>query len=297
MSRPPLLRRNPHQFQRASRWPRLRLEPRDTALSGGKIWKIAGKTARDLAIELKWLSTPKRRICSSSRRGHRNVTQPGEMGALGTCRAGLPCSLDTGTCAKFPANLPCGPDYPACLHTASGKLPIESIETDEGGIPAVSPDGRFLVTPVHGTERQGAFVVESLQSNEGKILTGTEGAGHVFWSPESRSSGFLRTEKLKRIDIDGSSVYNIADAALGRGGTWNSGGTILFSPQQSDCCKVPASGGTPVASLNWTSRTELAVIGGRNFCQMAVIFCLSSVLRNRTRRDSTWARWTILRLT
>jgi eukaryotic-like serine/threonine-protein kinase len=82
---------------------------------------------------------------------------------------------------------------------------------------------------------------------EGKTLSGTEGSGHAFWSPDSRSIAFFAGSKLKRIDIDGSAPYTLCDATLGRGGTWNSAGIILFAPSlYTPLFKVPASGGTPV---------------------------------------------------
>lgn len=102
---------------------------------------------------------------------------------------------------------------------------------------------------------------------------------------------------MKRIDIDGSSVYNIADAALGRGGTWNSDGTILFSPQQSDCLyKVPASGGKPVAVTKLDKPNGISshrwpqfLPDGRHF-----LFILRSEKSDQT--GLYMAPWTILRL-
>ena len=137
------------------------------------------------------------------------------------------------------------------------KTQFASIETDEGGVPAVSPDGRYLVSPVHDADGKVRLWLRSMQSSEGKILSGTEGSGHAFWSPDSRSVAFFSTGKLKRIDIDGSTPYNIADAPLGRGGSWNADGTILFAPSQiASLMKVSASGGTPVEV------TKLDLAGG-----------------------------------
>jgi Tol biopolymer transport system component len=127
------------------------------------------------------------------------------------------------------------------------KAQFSSIETDEGGVPAVSPDGRYVVSPVHEADGKVRLWLRPLQSTEGRILPGTEGAGHVFWSPDSHSIAFFAHGKVKRTDIEGSAVYNITDCQLGRGGTWGADGTILFAPGLStSLSKVPATGGTAV---------------------------------------------------
>ena len=63
-----------------------------------------------------------------------------------------------------------------------------------------------------------------------------------FWSPDSHSLGFFANSKLKTIEITGSSAQVIADAPFGRGGTWGTGGIIVFSPDsQAALMRVPAA--------------------------------------------------------
>ena len=50
-----------------------------------------------------------------------------------------------------------------------------------------------------------------------------------FWSPDSRSLAFFAQGKLKRIDAAGGSPQILCDAVAPRGGSWGSGGTIVFS--------------------------------------------------------------------
>jgi eukaryotic-like serine/threonine-protein kinase len=205
------------------------------------------QTARDLSLELKWLATP------ASTDSARPIAAPSKP--KDKFRKYLPYLIEALTIIAIAYFFTARPS-----RTNNSDLPIlrasilppektqfASIETDEGGVPAVSPDGRFFVSPVHDADGKVRLWLRALQSGEGKILPGTEGSGHAFWSPDNRSIGFFSTGKLKRIDIDGASVYNIADASLGRGGSWNSDGTIIFSPSQSmPILKVPATGGTPV---------------------------------------------------
>src|ERR1019366_1051108 len=74
---------------------------------------------------------------------------------------------------------------------------------------------------------------------------GTSGANFPFWSFDSRAIGFFAGGKLQTITLEGGSPTVVCDAALGRGGTWNSDGTILFAPTfESSLFQVPSSGGT-----------------------------------------------------
>jgi len=57
---------------------------------------------------------------------------------------------------------------------------------------AVSPDGRKLVF-VGSNERRMQLFLRALDSVNAQALPGTEGATYPFWSPNSRSIGFLRT--------------------------------------------------------------------------------------------------------
>jgi Tol biopolymer transport system component len=78
-------------------------------------------------------------------------------------------------------------------------------------------------------------------------LVGTDGAKYPFWSPDSRSIGFLDGEKLKRIDLAGGLAQPLANA-VGRGGTWSADGVILFAPiGPGPLFRITASGGAAVA--------------------------------------------------
>jgi serine/threonine protein kinase/Tol biopolymer transport system component len=205
------------------------------------------QTARDLALELKWLSTPT--ASTDSARPVAAATKP-----TNKFNKYLPYIIEALAiiaAAYFFVPKPHSTTERLVLRAAllpPEKSQFASIETDEGGVPAVSPDGRYVVSPVHEADGKVRLWLRPLQATEGKILPGTEGAGHAFWSPDSHSVAFFSNGKLKRIDVDGAAPYNIADAALGRGGSWNSEGTIIFSPAQSHpIFKVPATGGAPVA--------------------------------------------------
>jgi serine/threonine protein kinase len=112
---------------------------------------------------------------------------------------------------------------------------------------AISSDGRkivFLAT----SEGRSQLWLRSLDSVSAHPLKGTDDASLPFWSPDSRSIGFFADGKLKRIDINTGLVQALADAPVGRGGSWNSDGVILFSPSTSTAIfRVSATGGEVTA--------------------------------------------------
>ena len=104
-----------------------------------------------------------------------------------------------------------------------------------------------------------------------RALPGTEGAIFPFWSPDGRSIAFFADRKLKRIDLVGDTVQEIADAPIGRGGAWTTDGSILFAPTATGALyRVAASGGQPVAFTTLgpgqnDHRAPVILPGGRHF--------------------------------
>ena len=108
---------------------------------------------------------------------------------------------------------------------------------------ALSPDGQRAA--FEGTaDGRSQLWLHSFAASTARPLPGTEAASFPFWSPDSRSIGFFADGKLKRIDVDTGSVRALANAPIGRGGTWNGDGTIVFSPGTNDALlRVAALGG------------------------------------------------------
>ena len=111
----------------------------------------------------------------------------------------------------------------------------------------VSPDGSRIAFASIDTTGQSALWVRRFDSLSSSRIPGTEGAWYPFWSPDSRELGFYSNGQLKRVGIEGDSVHTICSVELGRGGTWNRQGTIVFSASlDGPLMRVPAAGGTPV---------------------------------------------------
>ena len=106
---------------------------------------------------------------------------------------------------------------------------------------AISPDGR-RVALVAGD----ALWVRPLDSDTSVRLQGTEGAYYPFWSPDQRSIGFFVGTKLMRVDLPSGPVIELAALeTVGRNGSWNSSGTILFSENNRSIFRIPSTGGKP----------------------------------------------------
>jgi len=121
------------------------------------------------------------------------------------------------------------------------------------GPPAISPDGRRLAFSAIGSDGKQRLWVRPLNAATAQPLEGTNGGTFPFWSADGRYLGFFADGKLNRIDASGGPVLAIANASNGRGGSWRSDDTILFTPDTvSPLYRVPASGGTPqpVTKLN-----------------------------------------------
>ncbi len=148
---------------------------------------------------------------------------------------------------------------------------------DSAGPPVLSPDGGSIAFAASDADGKTALWIRPMNSLEARRLADTNGAVFPFWSPDSRSLGFFADGKLKTIDLSDGSVQAIADAQLGRGGAWGSGGVILFSPNPTaPLLRISSSGGTPspvttIDPAQFTShRWPFFLPDGRHFLYLAI---------------------------
>jgi len=111
---------------------------------------------------------------------------------------------------------------------------------------ALSADGTRLAFVAVGPDGKNTLWVRALSAPGAQQLNGTESAVFPFWSPGSGRIGFFAEGKLKTVDITGGAVEILCEAPIGRGGTWNRDGTVLFAPSiAGPLYRVSASGGVP----------------------------------------------------
>jgi eukaryotic-like serine/threonine-protein kinase len=115
---------------------------------------------------------------------------------------------------------------------------------DSGPAVALSPDGTRLayVARQGGTQQ---LYLRALDSLEAKPIPGTEGGVSPFFSPDGQWVGFFAGGKLKKVAVSGGAALTLGDAALPRGASWGSQGTIALATNVSALQQVSDAGGTP----------------------------------------------------
>jgi predicted Ser/Thr protein kinase len=110
---------------------------------------------------------------------------------------------------------------------------------------AISPDGRTLAFAA-----DNSLWVRPLNAASARKMPGTEGCYYPFWSPDSKSIAFFAGDKLKRADLATGTMQEMASLGqvVGRGGTWNANGVILFSSFPTRALyRISIEGGPPVS--------------------------------------------------
>jgi serine/threonine protein kinase/Tol biopolymer transport system component len=132
--------------------------------------------------------------------------------------------------------------------------------TERGGNIAISPNGRLIAFCTIDSLQDTHLWLRPVDEFEAQQLPGTERAYYPFWSPDSRYVGFFTLGgKLKKIDVTGGPPINLCDAPSGRGGSWNSEGTIIFSAASvSPLLRVSSAGGVPteITNVDTTGQNE-----------------------------------------
>jgi Tol biopolymer transport system component len=111
--------------------------------------------------------------------------------------------------------------------------------------PRISPDGRMVAFLGRDTAGKTSIWVRALDAFNPYQLQDTEGAGRLFWSPDSRFVAyFVGRSQLKKAPAAGGPPQLICEADGGADGTWGSTGEILFDGRAVDPIRrVAASGG------------------------------------------------------
>ena len=127
-----------------------------------------------------------------------------------------------------------------------------------GGV--VSPTGRHLVL-VAQDDRTGqtALWIRAVDSADARMIPGTTGASKPFFSPDGRRIAFFANGRLLAADLTGANAQALA-AVRGApaGGTWGTGGVIVFAEWTTGLSAVSQTGGA-VTSLTRLDHAALDV--------------------------------------
>ena len=194
------------------------------------------QNARDLGLELKWISeNPKVAVPASDRKRLRTtVLATGAFAALATL------AITIGVMSYM--HRPTPPTITSFVIIPPNRV---------ADVPMLSPNGRSVVfmSPSAINDKESALWIRAFSSLDAKEVPGTEHASTPFWSPDSRSVGFFADNKLKKVELATSTVQTLCEAPIKRfpyGGTWSPAGVILFVPDEfGGILRVSASGGLP----------------------------------------------------
>jgi eukaryotic-like serine/threonine-protein kinase len=226
------------------------------------------QTARDLSHELKWIAEAGSQAGAPAVAGRRRGTARITWAVAGLLLAALGALGVTYFKSRGRAT-----SAQVVRSRISPPGDTQFLPDGSSGPPAISPDGKLLVSSVSDSQGKVFLWLRSLDDAEEKTLPGTEGGRLPFWSPDGRSIGFFAGSKLKRIDIDGNSLQTLTDSQQGRGGSWSQDGVILFTTTQGSAIyQIPASGGTPKLATEldtsrgeWSHRWPVFLEDGRHF--------------------------------
>jgi serine/threonine protein kinase len=207
---------------------------RSVAKNPDERWQMA----RDLALELKWVSE--------------DGTQSGVPALEGRSKRNRE-RLAWALAGVFAAMSVAGLLAYLRIASSSSSVIVADLSPPTGtqfaflpnGPPAVSPDGSAVVFSARDANGRSVLWVRPLDGSPAHGLTGTEDSNGPFWSPDGRKIGFFAQRKLYGIDASGGRAAILSDVLAGGGGTWSREGMILFVGSEG-IYLVPASGGQTV---------------------------------------------------
>jgi serine/threonine protein kinase len=126
-------------------------------------------------------------------------------------------------------------------------LAVNGVNAERNRLPSISPDGRKAVW-----SSRNRLWVRDFSAFDAAELSGTENARFPFWSPDSRSIGFVRDERVWKVAIDGGSPVVLGsvppESMTGSGdGAWGRGGRILLAGSHlAGIFEIPEYGGEAV---------------------------------------------------
>ncbi len=221
------------------------------------------QTARDLTLELKWISEHDAALAADQPH-QRNNKKP--LAIASTALAVLAIAAAAVTVAyvrRAPA------EASPVRFSFSPPKEMKLAEVRFGGPVTISPDGRHLVYVATGPDGRQLLWIHPLDAPAPRALTGTDGAAYPFWSPDSQFVGFFAEGRLKKIAASGGPPQTLSAVVLPRGGTWNKVGVILFAAGAGrELYQLPPGGvamPVPADGLNQERQWPSFLPDGRHF--------------------------------
>jgi len=210
------------------------------------------QSAHDIAMELRWIA---------SLRAAPAEAAPAAAAAPNRARwlVAVVAAIVLGALAGYLLHRAAAPA--ASIRTAINPPPDTRfrLTSDLAGPPVLSPDGAYLAFSAIGSDGKTNLWVRAMNASEARVLPDTNDALFPFWSPDSRSLAFFANGQLRTIDINATTAQTLGPAQLGRGGSWNHSGVIVFSPSPiAALMQISANGGsaTPLTRIDGSQYTS-----------------------------------------
>jgi serine/threonine protein kinase/Tol biopolymer transport system component len=129
------------------------------------------------------------------------------------------------------------------------KLDLVTPRLDNFGFSfALSPNGRYLAFAAEDAGQRMIWL-RPLDQTTARPLDGTRGGRNPFWSPDSRSIGFIADGRLKRLDLSGGAPRDLGAGNSDSGASWGPEGILLGTNK--GVMRIAESGGerVPVTTL------------------------------------------------
>ena len=233
------------------------------------------QTARDLAIELKWIGESGSQSAAPALAGRRSPSRNSSSMAWATALVLALAAIALGVAFVRRAPTP----SPSLRLNAEIGIDANLYTNEQGSAAILSPDGTHIALLATAADQKRRIYIRSLDQLQATAISGTENAQVPFFSPDGQWLGFFADGKLKKVSVQGGVPVTLCEVANGRGGSWGEDGTIVFAPDiRGALLKVPSTGGTPqplntldVPSNEVTERWPQVLPGGK-----AVLFTSNS---------------------
>jgi serine/threonine protein kinase len=195
------------------------------------------QSARDLADELRWISR------SGSQAG---IPAPVSSHRKFRMRAGWTVAVVASAIAVVLAGMMFMAEKPTPQLIRFQILGSEGLSNINW--PTISPDGKSMAFRATDSTGTRSFYVRPLSSLKAYPLQGTERAGRVFWSPDSKYLAYFIDNQLMKVPVSGGPAQLVCEAN-GVDGCWGRSGIILFDGGTGDSIRqVSSSGGVATAA-------------------------------------------------
>jgi len=190
------------------------------------------QTAHDLLLQLRWIAGRGAKGGAKAAAGARTRNEPLTLVALA---AAMLITLGMAYPAYRYMQGPAQPD--------DFRFRIPAVGLSAADM-AISPDGTTIAMVARPGAESAALYVRPIDAVAFRKIAGTDNASQPFWSPDSRSIGFVAGGRLKKVAVEGTPPQELG-AVEGSffGGTWGTDAMILYGTP-AGIRRVSAEGGT-----------------------------------------------------